>query len=81
MDNYLFTIAGGRTAASNASNQLIVHLKRLNSSIKNISIRDFYASLEQFQSDLEKAKDNNLNDLQIIDGILASINELSSKYK
>lgn len=81
VDKLLLDIAGGGNHATTAVNEIQRHLGALKASIQNISIRDFYASLEEFEIDLKKAKESSLDDLDIIDGILHSLNQFSDKHE
>ncbi|MFA6628898.1 MAG: hypothetical protein WCS55_03935 [Sulfuricurvum sp.] len=81
IDNYLIQIGEGGTIANNAMSQLRSHLLQLRNIVSQVNIREFYASLEEFQKNLHFAKESGLDDLNIIDGISKNIDIFAEKYE
>lgn len=81
IDAYLVRIGKGGDQNKNTANELRNHLAQLKNVVRDINIREFYASLEGFQKHLKKAKEYGLDDLNIIDGISKSIDIFAEKLE
>lgn len=81
IDGYLEKLGEGGEKNKGVADQLRTHLAHLRHRTQKINIREFYASLEEFQRNLIKAKEYGIDDLEIISGISKSIDTFAEKFE